>query len=305
MSQQELMIPNYPEFTKLDIEHKDTIRKWTTPYEPYSDFNFISLFSWNISNDAEISLLNDNLVIRIPDYITQTPVVSLLGQNMIAKSLKTLLEQQYEIKLVPQATIDALSKETVFTVTHDRNNDDYIYDLHAIADLPGGSFKKKRNKLNTFMTKYGDKVSLKEVDLNDGQKVVGLKSCFDKWADGQTADTADTRVERQAIDRLLDNARSFDLRCYEAWIGDKLVGFSINEVLPDGYAICHFQKAHVHHINLDIYINVMVAKELLNEGCEYVNWEQDLGIEGLRLSKTSYRPIKFLQKYKLSSSINN
>jgi len=294
------MLPKYPEFTKLGLEHKDLINDWAKKYEPYSDFNYVSLFSWNVDGSAEISSLNGNLVIRIPDYITEEPIISLLGHNDIETSLGTLLEQPYEIKLIPQATVDALPQEPGFNVVYDPANDDYIYQLQDLADLAGGALKKKRNKLNAFMTKYGDYVSFKHFDLHDKQKALGLKACFDEWAKGR--DAADTNVERLAIDRLLADANSFELKCYEVYIGEELVGFSINEVLPFDYAICHFQKAHIHHINLDVYINVMVAKALLEEGCQYVNWEQDLGIAGLRQAKSSYNPAKKLKKYTVSAA---
>ncbi len=294
------MIPAYPMFTKLDLSHKDLVNQLTSQFDPYSDFNFVSLYSWNTNNDAEVSMLNENLVIKMPDYVTEEPIVSIIGKTKMDESIKTLLEQPLEIKLIPESVVYSLRDNPGFSVLHDLDNNDYIYELQSVADLPGGQFKKKRNKLNAFMNTYGDLVSFKEFNLQDDGKVIQLKKCFDEWAERREAAQADTDAERKAIDRLLESAHNFNLKCYEAFIDNTMVGFSINEILPHDFAICHFQKALVHHINLEIYINSLVAKHLLDEGCRLVNWEQDLGIEGLRQSKQSYAPTTVLKKYRIT-----
>jgi hypothetical protein len=78
------------------------------------------------------------------------------------------------------------------------------------------------------------------------------------------------------------------------------VGFSVNEVLDDTYVLCHFQKAVLDFENVDVFLSNVVAKEAMHFGCHYINWEQDLGIPGLRELKQSYKPDLFLKKYTIT-----
>lgn len=294
------MIKTYPQFSPLDIDVKDEIIEFTSHFDPYSDFNYISLFSWNTDGKAEVSILDGNLVIRIPDYITEEPVVSILGRHNIQDAVSKLLTDVGSLKLVPEETVLALGTAESIEVEHDPDNNDYIFLLQNIADLPGGNFKRKRNKLNGFMKEFGDNVSFREFNITDSYKTKELLECFDEWAERREESRHDSDLERKAIDRLLIHAEHFNLKCYETLLDEKIVGFSINEIIANEFALSHFHKTLRHDIDLDIYINSVEAKHLINEGCRFVNWEQDLGLEGLRRSKHSYYPMKFLKKYQIT-----
>ncbi len=294
------MINNYPAFTKLDFTHKDFITEFTSRYEPYSDFNFVSLYSWSFENSAEISLLNDNLVIKLPDYITGKTVISILGNQKINQSMSELLSQPFEIKLVPEIVIKELADTENIEATPDRNNHDYIYLLEDQASLGGRKFKRKRNRLSVFLRSYEDRITIQEFLLTNEGKINELEKLFKHWAIERQRDEPEVAHEKDAILRLLDKADHFNLKCYEVLIDNKMVGFSINEILSSEYAVCHFHKSLVSYKDLDIFLSTYVAKQLLSEGCKFVNWEQDLGIEGLREAKESYYPAKYLNKYKIS-----
>ncbi|RDC49395.1 DUF2156 domain-containing protein, partial [Acinetobacter sp. RIT592] len=80
------------------------------------------------------------------------------------------------------------------------------------------------------------------------------------------------------------------------YIDSKLEAFSIGEMLNDNMAVIHVEKANADIRGLYPYIN---QQFLLNEfsDVEFVNREEDLGIEGLRKAKLSYHPVKFAEKY--------
>ena len=61
-------------------------------------------------------------------------------------------------------------------------------------------------------------------------------------------------------------------------------------------ALVHIEKANANIRGLYPYIN---QQFILNEfkDVEFVNREEDLGIEGLRKAKLSYHPIRFVEKY--------
>ena len=66
------------------------------------------------------------------------------------------------------------------------------------------------------------------------------------------------------------------------------------------YALSHFAKGDTsHHSAVYNILNWQEARILYSSGIRYYNWEQDLGIEGLRQSKLKYRPAFFLHKYRV------
>ena len=115
------MISKFPSFSRLEIHHKNSVDEITSRYVPYSDFNFTSLFSWNTSGSTAISLLNGNLVIKMPDYSSAQIVYSLLGNKMIDESLVKLLALTPQLKLVPEDTIKSIRSPRSFILCFHKN----------------------------------------------------------------------------------------------------------------------------------------------------------------------------------------
>ena len=284
------------QFKKLSISDKSLVESVTAKFEPYSDFNFISLLSWD-DGTTEICTLNDNLVIKIADYITGKPVYSILGTNKVDESLETLLSLTKELKLVPEVVAQSCVDRGRFHIIEDRDNFDYIYAVDTLVSLAGKGFKDKRNRISRFLRNTDDKVHIKEVDLSDKATKDSLETVFLKWAQEKDKEDHETQNENDAIKKLLDNVRFFSLIGLQVNIGGQIVGFSINELTTRAFAICHFQKSILSYTNVDIFLTNIVAKELEKKGCKYVNWEQDLGLPGLKQLKMSYKPDHFLKKY--------
>jgi hypothetical protein len=59
----------------------------------------------------------------------------------------------------------------------------------------------------------------------------------------------------------------------------------------------HFEKARIDFRGAFQYINYAYAQSL-PESVEFVNREQDLGDEGMRQAKMTYRPVGFVKKYR-------
>ncbi|MDR2732198.1 MAG: phosphatidylglycerol lysyltransferase domain-containing protein, partial [Fibromonadaceae bacterium] len=80
------------------------------------------------------------------------------------------------------------------------------------------------------------------------------------------------------------------------------VGYCQGEILPDekSFAV-HFEKAIDKYKGIYQYINQEFAKSIL-ENITYINREQDLGDEGLRQAKMTYRPVDFVRIYSYSQS---
>lgn len=304
------MIPVFPKFIKLSFEHRPHIDKHILKHPPYSDFNFTSLISWG-SEDTYISELNDNLVIRFRDYITNEPFYTFIGINRVNETIKILLNESSrnglhpKLKLVPEVALKADPKILEhFEVEEDRDNFDYIYLLEEAKKFKGNKFRDKRNFINRFKRLYHSSHKLLELAKPEIQKQV--LNLFHHWQKIKGRNNKVVRNELAAIKKLLRLASDLKLICIGIYIDDRLVAFSINEILTDGYTMNLFEKADTTYQGIFPYLRNITAIYLLEQGGKFLSHEQDLGIEGLRKSKMSYNPQFFLKKYTIShkSSLN-
>ncbi len=297
------MIAQFPHFSKLTIDCKDEIVKLTERFDPYSDFNFTSLFCWDTDGSTEVSILDGNLVIKMADYITNEPLYSLIGETNIDMSMALLIDMAGgSLKLVPEIVISLLDNRDAFCIEEDRDQFDYVYQLPTQADLIGGHYKVKRNKISKFMRTYEDKLTLKKIHFDSPVMKQEISDIFTRWTEERGRDDEESRREAETLDKLFDYGKYFNLVGIQVFMDGVCIGFSINEIVQKGYAICHFQKSILTFEHVDVFLSNLAAKELKHFGCKYVNWEQDLGIPGLRELKSSYLQAFFLKKYTVRKS---
>ena len=127
------MIPLFPSFKKLELEDKAEIDRIVRGFQPYSDFDFPSMFMWNIEDKIRISSLHNNLIVLFSDYLTGVPFFSFIGTNQPNETtlalLKYTIDQHMDgvIKLLPEEVAVLLDTD-LFHISEDRDSFDYIYD---------------------------------------------------------------------------------------------------------------------------------------------------------------------------------
>lgn len=298
------MIPLFPKFEKLSIKHKPHIEKHISKFPPYSDFNFSSLWSWS-DEETYISELNDNLVIKFKNYITNEPFYTFIGTNQVNHTIKTLLEETEKrglypkLKLIPEVALKADPKILdQFAIEEDRDNFDYIYLLEEAKEFKGNKHRAKRNFINRFKKLYNSHHQL--IDLNNPEIQKDILDLFYTWQKIKGKRNEEVENELLAIKKMLQFSKDLKLICVGLHIDKRLVGFSINEILSDGYAMNLFEKADTTYQGIFPYLKYISTLYLLELESKFLSHEQDLGIEGLRKSKMSYNPKFFLKKYTIS-----
>lgn len=297
--------PKFPEFKKLGLEDKNAFYEFTKRYPPYSDYNFVSLWSYDVEDDTLISILNGNLVIRLRGYISNEYTYSFLGNHQPLETIEELIGFMEgagfptELKLIPEINIVEHRSliENNFIVSEDRDGFDYVFSLENINNLSGKNYSGKRNKTNRFIKDH-PKAYSRHIDLKKRDNDEHILYIFSHWARDRKAE--ETAHEFKALRRLLKDASHLNLICIGVFINEKLEAFTIVEPLPDNFSIAHYSKADPQKVGIFEFLYKSMANELLKIGCLYYNREQDLGIEGLRAAKLSWRPIHFLKKYTIS-----
>jgi hypothetical protein len=172
-------------------------------------------------------------------------------------------------------------------VTEDRDNFDYLYLRTDLAELSGKKYHKKRNLVNTFINSYKyEKRPLTKNLIPEAMQVL------DKWVEnkGESGDYNSAKEALELFDVLKMKGAMF-------YVDEKPAGWCLGESLAKGrmFAI-HFEKGLDEYKGIYQFINQAFA-ESLPRYYKYINREQDLGEEGLRQAKMTYRPAGFVQKY--------
>lgn len=304
------MIPIFPSFKKLELSDKDAVQAMTKAFPSYSDFNFVSLYSWNVYDAAEISNLNNNLVIHFNDYGSGLPFFTILGTNETDSAIRQIvahaknIKEDDELTLVPDVVIQSLTEQNSFLIFEDRDNHDYIYSVQDMAKFETKNYGVKRNLLNRFERNYGEHATSQIVDVSDVTIRKGIDDLVLKWLENKNIPISEIEHEIKAIRRCLDSASTLESHAYCTFVENEIVAFILFEYLPREMVNVHFCKANTDFVG--VYENVYhsIAKYLEQKGIKEINIEQDLGIEGLRKSKTAYNPVYFLKKYRVKLKTN-
>ena len=297
------MLPLYPTFKNPELEDKKSIEEITDNFPPYSDFNFVSLYSYNTDNDALITNLNDNLVIKFRDYITNEPFYSFIGNKKVTETAGELLKRAKKenamniLQLIPESVVHAdIRLIEDFDVKEDPDNFDYVLDVPEIASLEGEKYHNKRHAVNRFHADNPEH-EVKILDVSDCKIQKEIIDLFDLWVKVRNKNIEETEHEKKAIIRLIQAANKLNLLAIGIYINNKMVGFAVAEILKNNYAIFHFIKANTEHKGIFESLYMLKAKELIKNQIKHWNIEQDLGIENLKKSKELWRPVGFLKKY--------
>lgn len=299
-------LPIFPEFEKLDLAHKDTIQTVANQFPSYSDFNFISLFTWDTEGSVLVSSLNDNLVIRFTDYLDNKNFYSFLGTNKVDETVDTLVEyakttgEHAELMLIPHTTAMQISDENK-EVIEDRDNHDYLLSVPDLVEFRTNQYRGKKNLLNRFQREYVEHTKSYEIDLSDVTKRQELEAVLQDWQLSRNKGDKEVDNEFTAIKRSLEHSEAIGIRAFGVYVHDKLVGFTLFELLPNKVAVIHFDKADVRYVGIFEHLKHNLAKHLSTLDIELINYEQDLGLEGLRRAKESYHPVDYLKKYTVRS----
>ncbi|HAS80439.1 MAG: hypothetical protein UR25_C0005G0063 [Candidatus Nomurabacteria bacterium GW2011_GWE1_32_28] len=300
------MIPLFPDFKKIELTDKKDIEKFTSKFPPYSDFNFFSMWIWNIHNGILISQLNKNLIVVFNDYMSGKHFLSFVGENKISETVSELIafsKKKYNvdsIRLIPEEIVNVISKSE-FKIETDRDSYDYIYSLANLSNMNNWSQNTSGKGIRRFI-KSNPNYFVKRFSLDDAPKEE-FKKLFKKWAENRNVDDHFELNEYKAFERLLKIENS-DIKFLALFVDDVLIGFTVYEILSNNFVTSHFAKADIKHYKA-IYdvLNWEEAKLLNKKGIKYFNWEQDLGMKGLRYTKEKYKSSFFLKKFTISSLI--
>ena len=290
------------DFKPIEIQHKEIFNRFFLQDPPEtSELTFTNLFIWRHQyNPIWLQWENCLLVILKPAGMFPFCLPP-IGPGNKRKALDILCEQLG--KLNPEVKVCRVSGKFVRKhVDHDRyasfldrDNSDYVYRTLDLIRLAGRKYHKKKNLLNRFIKNHTFEyrhldIELVECLLDMQEKWCRIKECTDK---------PDLLAEDYAVYEALTHFEELDYQGCAIQINSTIEAFSLGESLNTDTAVIHFEKANPEITGLYSAINQLFCTNNWSN-LEYINREQDLGIEGLRKAKESYNPHHMVNKYTLS-----
>lgn len=300
------MIAEFPTFGKLSLLDKVSIDKFNAQFPPYADWSFGTLLTWwDAFNDLEVSVLNDNLIIS-SSYLSmgKERQLVLLGVNDIDATIAQVFKYQQIQGLekvlfsVPEYTIDAIHKPENFILVEDPNAAEYVLSVSMHATLEGPKMSRKRQEIRQFERSTSEHlVELSMVDMGTLHAKMRLINALHTWDEVYRNDQE--RLEGHILNTTMLIAESIDIHCLCLLIDKEIHGFVLYKYLPDKTINVSNLKVSSQYPCMFDYLIHRLAKNIQGEDIEYMNLEQDLGHEGLRLHKTLLRPVRMLRKYNI------
>lgn len=187
-----------------------------------------------------------------------------------------------------------------FAFSCNEGDADYLYLSRDLAELPGRNYHKKKNHVRQFCRAY-DRIELRPIT---GENIEDAWTVEERWHHAHQENANYSQMsERNAIWEALRNMEELGFEGAVLYADGTPAGMTISSRINGDVCDIHYEKVNDEYAVNGGYsaINQLYAERLT---CyEWVNREEDIGMEGLRKAKLSYHPRLLLQKYSARSGI--
>ena len=284
------------EFKEITLEDKPHLDKILGNSKDVSCENtFVNLFVWQGAYNNKIAFKNGNLFIKYGKGSEENYRLPVGGN--LEDGLREIISHcggKYptfwnpvteDFSRLPKWFLDR------YEIIPTRDSFDYIYLQKDLAELSGKKYHSKRNHISAFSKKYD--WHYEDITEENIQKV---RICAEKWYN-ENSDRLNkyALVERDGVLKVLQNMDYLKVNGGAIFVKDEAVAFTLGTPINDRVFDIFAEKALPEFAEGYAVINNRFAKQL--SGYKYINREDDMGLEGLRRAKLSYKPAVILEKY--------
>lgn len=283
------------DFRSITLEDKPLLDSFLQNSKEISCENtFVNLYVWQKAYNNKIAVLGDTLFIRYGEKGDESYRLPIGGD--LEKGLKAIIEHCGGFPVFWNPINENLSRlPKWFTEKYDilpaRDSFDYIYLTTDLAELSGKKYHSKRNHISSFSKKYNWRYE--EITPENAEMIM---NCASEWY-RQNSERLDrfALCEQDGINTVLQNLESLNVTGGAIFIDEKAVAFTLGTAINENIFDIFAEKALPEFSGAYAVINNEFAKRLT--AYKYLNREDDMGLEGLRKAKLSYRPNVILEKY--------
>ncbi len=267
-----------------------------------SEYTFFNNFIWHTTYRTGVAEVEGFFVLLCGKEAEDTSYLFPSGQGDWQALLPRLLEDA-KARQIPfalraiNAEQKAFLEETfpqMFFFFPNRDNYEYIYLRETLASLAGKKLHAKRNHINQFKKNHPNWV----FESITAENLPACIAMHEVW-NAQKAQDSDIAEEHDAVHDALLHYEALGLvgGLLRSEAGGEVIAFSCGTASPDcDTFVVHIEKAHADMQGAYAMINQQMNLHLLGS-YTYVNREDDVGDEGLRKAKLSYRPHMLEEKW--------
>ena len=284
-----------------------TDKPWIDPIikaenAPNSDWCFTNIFVWRKSFNQRVALLDGRLIIKHAflggDPYYAFPIGAGDLESVIYAMRQDAASDNLPLTLLGvNSTHRAILEETFpgqFEFTASTGFFDYVYAAESLATLAGRKLSSKRNHINHFTREHPD-WSFEPITAKN------LHECMVMTVEWERVHekSANFAAELEALDLAFQNFEALELEGGLLRVDGKVVAFTMGERLNADTYIVHFEKAFPTVQGAYPMINREFARHICETypHIQYINREDDMGIESLQKAKRSYYPAFMVEKY--------
>ena len=261
------------------------------------EYGFGTMFIWSEAFGSEIGRYGDVLLMRSAidgGYIYSIPV----GKGDVKKAVEYLVSitsaegRPLRFYNTSSAARDFLNSNfpNEFEYIQRRDFYDYVYLTKDLITLSGRRYHQKRNHISKFKNRYN--WSFEKICASN---IAECRGMYERWLREKDAENDEEYIEYDAVKKALDNFDELGFIGGILRVDGNVVAFTLGEALNSEVFCTHIEKADVNFEGAYAMINNQFALNCLSD-FEYINREEDMGIEGLRKSKLSYHPAVIFAK---------
>ena len=294
----------FPEFKTLQLQDKEFFQGFFKEYRPeISELTFTNLFIWRSHYKFQWSIYKEWLVIVSLEGEYGTYAMEPIGPSPRDEVTRQVLEWMREEKNEKNPRIERADERIIreiegirdISIEPTRDHFDYVYLRDDLVSLAGSKYRSKRNHINQLLRTYSYQYS--DLAPDHIQDCIELQ---DRWCEMKRCeDDLDLLGEWDAVKEILKSYTSLEVQGAVITIENKVVAFTIGQMLNNDTAVVHIEKADPEIPGLYPVINQQFCENNL-KNVKYINREQDLGILGLREAKLSYYPDHMVQKFRIT-----
>lgn len=273
---------------KLGIEHKGLlVPRLKAVKTSLSEYTFPNLFLFRSNHGYEV-IQDKEVFVKGKTYDGHAYLMPTSDVRLLDKAyLKELMREVEFLFPLPEEWLTAFNAEE-FEVTFAEGDADYVYTVEKMSTYKGRNLHKKRNLLKQFL----------ELHTHDARPLTNDRLDEARFVLKDWLKTSEMNAEETDFGPCFEALERYEelVLCGGVYYAnDEPAGFVLGEELNPETFVLHFAKARTKFKGIYQYLFNNFAK-ILPPSYKYLNLEQDLDRENLRVFKSSYVPDALLKK---------
>lgn len=264
-----------------------------------AQYSFAYFYVFHKKHGVKLCFESDSLFVRVENYDDQEYMAFLMPIGNASfheridciKSYAELHHKKVKICLATLKDMEELEINHIsFEATAQRDRWDYLFTPHNVTNLSGKENAHKRAKYNRFIQRNSN-ASISRITHENVREIEAYHKLL--LENGELYE--DFAIENRELIKIFQSFDEIGCSGVMVIIDGKIeayaLGIPINKHVFDFVAL----KSNKSFDGLSVFIKVEFAKAL--KSYQYINYEEDLGIPGLRTVKTRLHPDVLLEKY--------